>query len=713
MKLLGFRCALIVLLLSSCALPLFAQGPFWEATPGPEGGLIPAVTVDSLQRILAGTATGGIFMSADDGASWFPVNYRIGTPHIKFLESSFNGYVFALTFTNGMYRFQVNDANYEWVHLDSLLYGNQINDFVIDHAGDLFVSVPLHGIVRSLDNGRHWIESSAGVKDSTTRAIAVDQNGGVLVITTYGYLFRTTDHGSTWSQLNASPNGKNATSLAIALDGSIIVADQWGVIYRSHDDAATWQKVFTEPSIRPWYSVITDRVNGHLFARNGDGFLFRSDDAGAGWRLIDTTIKDGAFFPLAIKQNGHLFLGTDFFGMYRSTDDGLTWLLGNKGLWAYQIVGLASNSKGEIFSLSERLVFRTTDRGDHWQRLDLDLGQNFANCPIAIDPFDNIFVGNETGVLRSTDNGDSWKYVDSIPHGQQSNLVSSIAINPAGHIFAATQFGVDVSSDHGVTWSKVSGDPGLSAADRVAISPQGEVFASLVTGAIYRSRDLGKSWKMVGIHAGLRTVMADGTLFSISAGLFRSKDTGQTWTELIPFPNRSNARIFDIVQTSKGDLLLATDSGAFRSSDEGNTWLDVSSGLVQASFTPLLGTSTYCENPLGLFYAATRGQGVYRSLNWLNSVTNGTLASDFFLSQNYPNPFSASTTITLQFEALDHVRLEVFDALGRKIETLADGTFGSGVHNFRFDATKLPTGAYLYLLTKGNQSFARWMLYVK
>jgi photosystem II stability/assembly factor-like uncharacterized protein len=706
-------CALLVIASFAINAPIFAQSPFWEATAGPEGGLIPAVTIDSLQRVLSGTATGGIFMSADDGASWFPVNNKIGTPHIKYLESSLNGYVFAMTFTNGMYRYQVSDANYEWVHLDSMTYGNSVDGFVIDHAGDLFVSVYKQGIARSLDNGQHWLASSPAIKDSTMNAMAVDEAGNILCITTFGSMYRTTDHGTTWIKLNPSPNGKDATAITSSLDGGILVADQWGVIYRSRDHAASWQKVYTEPAIKAWFSMITDRSNGHLFARNSAGALYRSDDAGSSWNKIDSSITDGDFFPMAIKKNNHLFLGTDFFGMYRSTDDGMTWSLGNKGLWAYQIVGIASNSKGDIFALSERLVFRTTDRGDHWQRLDIDLGQNFANDPIAIDQLDNVFIGTEQGVLRSSDQGNSWKYVDSIPKNQSTNLVSSLVVNPAGHIFVATQFGTDISIDHGATWSKVSGDPGLSACDRLALGANGQVYASLVTGAIYASNDLGKHWQAIGTHAGLRVVLTDGTMFAVSQGLFRSKDTAQNWEEIKPFPLRPKAVVYDIVLTSKGELLLATDSGAFRSPNGGDTWIDVSRGLNQASFTPLLGTSTYCENPQGLFYAATRGQGVYRSLNTLGVSERLAQPHDFSLSQNYPNPFNPSTLISLTMPQTGPLRLEVFDVLGRKISTLVSGNQQAGVHEFRFDGSNYASGAYFYRATIAAKSVGKWMLLVK
>jgi len=42
------------------------------------------------------------------------------------------------------------------------------------------------------------------------------------------------------------------------------------------------------------------------------------------------------------------------------------------------------------------------------------------------------------------------------------------------------------------------------------------------------------------------------------------------------------------------------------------------------------------------------------------------------LEQNYPNPFAGETTLQFTTEKPGHVRLDVFDVLGRRIKTVAD-----------------------------------------
>lgn len=91
------------------------------------------------------------------------------------------------------------------------------------------------------------------------------------------------------------------------------------------------------------------------------------------------------------------------------------------------------------------------------------------------------------------------------------------------------------------------------------------------------------------------------------------------------------------------------------------------------------------------------------------------------LSQNYPNPFNPTTAISYQLPALSggegsaisHVRLKVFDLLGREIATLVNGNFSPGSHTVQWDASSRPSGVYMYRLEVNGASQTKKMVLTK
>jgi len=68
--------------------------------------------------------------------------------------------------------------------------------------------------------------------------------------------------------------------------------------------------------------------------------------------------------------------------------------------------------------------------------------------------------------------------------------------------------------------------------------------------------------------------------------------------------------------------------------------------------------------------------------------------------QNFPNPFSETTTIRFSLEEGRSVSLTVYDMTGRRVAVLLeDDSLEPGMHEVGFDAAHLPRGVYVYRLT--------------
>ncbi|OGX83840.1 S8 family serine peptidase [Hymenobacter glacialis] len=68
----------------------------------------------------------------------------------------------------------------------------------------------------------------------------------------------------------------------------------------------------------------------------------------------------------------------------------------------------------------------------------------------------------------------------------------------------------------------------------------------------------------------------------------------------------------------------------------------------------------------------------------------------------YPNPFTGTTTITYALAQDGPVSVEVFNAMGAKVQTLVVGNETAGSHQVKFDAAKLARGTYLFKVKTGE-----------
>ena len=108
-------------------------------------------------------------------------------------------------------------------------------------------------------------------------------------------------------------------------------------------------------------------------------------------------------------------------------------------------------------------------------------------------------------------------------------------------------------------------------------------------------------------------------------------------------------------------------------------------------------------------YAIRDNGGISKATN-LEGVRNenNKIPYSFILKQNYPNPFNPVTKIGFSIpESGMHVRLIVFDMLGRKVATLVNENLQPGTYSADFDGSNLSSGTYFYNLsaTGGNFEF--------
>jgi len=254
-----------------------------------------------------------------------------------------------------------------------------------------------------------------------------------------------------------------------------------------------------------------------------------------------------------------------------------------------------------------------------------------------------------------------------------------------------------------------------------------------------KSTDLGKSW--VEINNGLlRSSEVDKNL-DITAlepdinnpdvvycgqkgGLSKSTNGGGNWFRVDsslkvsePWLNVTSVML-DQIKSERlyaglraGGTSLAdkfTKAGLYLTEDDCKTWRKVFTGSV-------LGLYSDDGNPRHIFINTY--QGVFRFLDTL-TVTDikdvrNNLPESFLLQQNYPNPFNPTTSISYSIKEMGLVTLKIFDVLGREVSVLVNEVKEPGKYNINFDASKLSSGVYIYLLNAGSFTSSKKMILTK
>jgi photosystem II stability/assembly factor-like uncharacterized protein len=383
---------------------------------------------------------------------------------------------------------------------------------------------------------------------------------------------------------------------------------------------------------------------------------FKSTDGGTTWFAINNGIiarigpsADGIpVFSLTVDLNNPdtLWAGTQFGGgVYRSDDGGQSWQSMSNGISERSLTvrGFAvepGNSDvvylgGEVsswdwnnelmnginFDMTKGVVYKTTDRGQNWQRIWY--GDNLSRY-IWIHPQDHDLVYVSTGIfdreaansdpnakdpggvgiLRSRDGGVTWESL-GVNNGIRANELhfSSLSMNPqnpdmliaaAGNDAYVWAIGPEIGAiylteDGGDSWQRVLPLTNASCVE-ICESDPNIVYAASVN-ALYRSDDGGNSWQLQAGSSGLAQT---------NIALWGPPDVVAGFPIDMQCDPRDPLRIF--VNNYGG--------GNFVSVDGGQNWVNASKGYTGA----LMHTITVDRNDPALVYASARS-GLFISKN--------------------------------------------------------------------------------------------------
>jgi hypothetical protein len=490
----------------------------------------------------------------------------------------------------------------------------------------------------------------------------------------------------------------------------------------------------SNPSIYFASAVTINTSNG--FKSEG---IYISTNAGLNWFGSDTCkgqliVNHGGDPGAVITSTGRLILthiGAIFPGVYShySDDLGTTWSN------AITITSQQTDDKGITF-IDDNLT------SPYYGRIYTSLVKLLSPYPIFIS--------------YSDDQALSWSTPTTINPSPPARCIGpSIVINEEGNIFASwaavtTQapFFEDyvsfaTSTNGGTTWNisnnvfDVNGILGT-------LSQKGGIRVNgLPRMVIDKSSGVKNGW--------LYVVTTDKNISPAGSDpdiiLHRSTDAGQTWSSGIrvnqDLLNNGKVQYFPAIDIDNNGVIniiyyddrnTSSDSAEVflsRSTDGGNTFSDVVLSDHRFKPKPVFGgSSNYQGDYISLIsnnnklyaYWMDDYSGIYQIWSKIIDIStevddgnNKIINANYYLSNNYPNPFNPETTIEFYLPKSSNVSIKVYDITGKEILNLLDEYKNAGNHKTVFNSSlyNLSSGVYFYRIIAGGFNQTKSMVLLK
>lgn len=342
------------------------------------------------------------------------------------------------------------------------------------------------------------------------------------------------------------------------------------------------------------------------------------------------------------------------------------------------------------------------------------IGQGVMELPDSDITWNNDTGQNDTFIISYDVNGE-WYFANFIGGGDQA-IGNDIATLDDGDFFVVGAFNDSVLF------------PGENPQDDIILTAdsgiEGFIAKYEIDGSILWAKQFGKG---PDVDANKVTSDPDGNVYIL--GRFR---------EFIVFAADEENEV-TLVTDSVNDLFIAkydTDGNflwAYQLESTGSQSLDqVQMGVQQPLVTQPLdltyspfndgelllsgdfdGTLTIDEIVVSAPEDARSSFVAFFALESTVNVEMPEVVTGFELLQNYPNPFNPTTKIEFNLSAANDVRIEIYNSVGQKVKTIANGRYSKGNHQVEFDGTGLSSGMYLYTLRTNTANETRKMMLIK
>ncbi len=199
-------------------------------------------------------------------------------------------------------------------------------------------------------------------------------------------------------------------------------------------------------------------------------------------------------------------------------------------------------------------------------------------------------------------------------------------------------------------------------------------------------------------------------------------------------PGGDSSNLWEIPFASSGNIiqLSVQNTSSIEAKDVSVTfnnlpsWLEFKSSTVRIKCIPAGGTgdaefvfSVDKKAPAGKDTALTAVISTADGQHWSKQIRVAVSApKDYKLYQNYPNPFNPSTKIAFELPAASHVRMIIYDMIGREVARVADENYPAGYSEVTWsgrngNGERVSSGMYIYRISAGSWNKVKKMMLLK
>jgi photosystem II stability/assembly factor-like uncharacterized protein len=232
-------------------------------------------------------------------------------------------------------------------------------------------------------------------------------------------------------------------------------------LYRSRNEGRDWEPIVLPPAVaRGRIDAVSIAAKGEAIYIAGQGFgVLSSPDGGRTWAAKNAGLpsKDVIAMSAHADLPGTLYVSLAGRKLFRSEDAGSHWRLMDAGPREQVLQLVHSNMAGSMqtgwfFAATSKGISRSMDCFCGWRDAG-GLGQRVTS--VAYDPHDpkRVYAAAEEALFVSADGGEQWARVQT-----PGRAVTALVVTPAGLLYAAVDDGeLFASADHGSTWRHVDG----------------------------------------------------------------------------------------------------------------------------------------------------------------------------------------------------------------------------------------------------------------